>query len=546
MRKTALYFCHGLILFLVFHSSYAQNREFTRADTLRGTLSALRSSFDVHYYELRVRIFPHEQAIAGNNQIYFTINNPVETIQLDLFSNLQIDSLIFEGRRLDFEREANAFFVRFPRQLQKDSLYSVSVYYQGNPVVAENPPWDGGFIWEEDSSGVDWISVACQGLGASAWWPNKDHPSDEPDSMRIIGEVPDGLTCISNGRFEGSQSAGEGYTAYSWFVSYPINNYNVTINAAGYAHFSDHYAGRQGDTLALDYYVLKYNLEKAKPHFQQVKGMLRCFEDLFGRFPFWNDGYKLVETPYWGMEHQTAIAYGNNYENNEFGFDFIIVHESAHEYWGNSVTAHDLGEMWIHEALGTYTEALYVEYFRGYDSAVAYLERQKALIRNNQAIVQPTGVNFHYWEDADMYYKGSWMMHTIRHIVDDDALWYEIIRGLYQKFKYRIVTSEEIVDYLNDRTKTDLSAVLDQYLNYTRPPELRYRLTSTDNEITLTYKWVAAAKNFNMPLKLGSGDDAVWIRPTGKWKTKRIRNLTKEAFQLPFSAYYFTATEVEE
>jgi aminopeptidase N len=533
-----------LVLFFLYGSSIsAQEISFTRADSLRGSLNPFRSSFDVNYYDLNIEVVPEDKFIRGSNKIYFSIITPTDRIQLDLFQNMQIDSVIFNGKKMHFQRDGNAFFIDFTEDLTTQHM--VEIFYHGYPIVAERPPWDGGFVWEKNTDGSDWIGIAVQGTGASLWWPNKDHLSDEPDSMRIICKVPQDLICVSNGQFRGKTTNGMGKASYEWFVSYPINNYNVSLNIARYGYFNDYYITGNGDTLSLDYYVLKQNLSTAKTHFKQVHGMLRCFEDLFGPYPFINDGYKLVETPYWGMEHQSAIAYGNNYRNNEFGFDFIIVHESGHEYWGNSISIHDLGQMWVHEAFTTYMEALYVENMSGYDSALLYLQKQKNLIRNRMAIQQPTGVNFKHWDDADMYYKGTWMLHTIRNIVDDDDLWFNILYELHQTFKLSIVTAEDIISFIDSKVPEDLRPIFDQYLNFKDPPKLSYQIRPRKNGIRLGYKWAAEARGFEMPLKLNIKGESFWLRPGRKWKTINIPNIKPEDIILPTQYFYFIPENME-
>jgi aminopeptidase N len=517
--------------------AFSQTQKFTRADSLRGSLNPYRSSYDVHFYDLNVEVIPKERYIRGFNKIYFSIVEPTRRIQVDLFQNMIIDSVVYMGSKLEYERKENAFFIEFPTILSGSHM--VQIYYHGNPIVARRPPWDGGFVWAKNEDGSDWVGVAVQGIGASLWWPNKDHLSDEPDSMRIRCILPEDLICVSNGQFRGRYPHGQGRVLYDWFVSYPINNYNVTLNIARYGHLTDHYITADGDTLNLDYYVLKQHLAEANSHFQQVHGMLRSFEELFGPYPFINDGFKLVETPYWGMEHQSAIAYGNNYINNEFGFDFIIVHESGHEYWGNSITVHDLGQMWVHEAFTTYMEALFVEHRSGYDSSLLYLERQKALIRNKMAIQQPTGVNFKHWTDADMYYKGSWMLHTIRNVIDDDDLWFKILYDLHQVFKYSIVTADDIKTFIDERTSENLRPVFDQYLNYTDPPRLNYSVEPGKKGTRLRYRWLSDAQGFNMPLRLHVKGRDIWIRPGKRWKTLRLDEVNPKELGLPLRYFYF-------
>ena len=540
------------ILFIIIIAAFvypvnAQDIFFDRADSLRGSLNKFRDNFDVKYYELDLKVFPEKRSIRGSNLIYFQATENLKKIQLDLFSNLAINKVTYEDQKLSFEREGDAFWVNFPEEIKKNALINLKVYYQGQPIIAKNPPWDGGFVWAKDSANQHWIGVSCQGLGASAWWPNKDHLSDEPDSMRIICEVPEPLICVSNGQFVKKTKKNGSFNQYEWLVTYPINNYNVTLNIADYAHISDRYINNEGQQLPLNYYVLKSNEEKATSHFEQVKPMLRIFEHYFGRYPYWDDGYKLVETPYWGMEHQSAIAYGNNYENNEFGFDFIIIHESGHEYWGNSITTWDLGEMWIHESFTTYMEALFVEYRDGYQRSIDYLLMQKPMIKNNMAVMQPTGVNFNYWNDADMYYKGSWMLHSIRNVIDDDEKWFQLLYDLYQEHKHSIVTADDIISFMNVNTEHNLKPIFDQYLKHLKPPKLRYHLIEEDNELTLKYRWISPVADFNMPVKIRFGDEEYqWLKPSITWKIKKFYD--KEATNLKFATelFYFTTEQAAD
>ena len=480
---------------------------FTREDSLRGTLNKFRSNFDVYFYDLAVEIDPSNKSIRGENKIYFNTLTDVDKIQLDLFSNLSIDSILHNNKNLIYKREGDAFFVQFSEPIRKDKRIGITVFYHGRPVEASNPPWDGGFVWDRDSLGRDWIGVACQGLGASSWWPNKDHLSDEPDSMYIHCIAPSSLSVISNGRLRNKRQVSQGRTKWSWFVSYPINNYNVSLNLAHYTQLTDVYVQPE-DSLDLDYYVLDYNADKANTHFNQVKGMLESFKHYFGSFPFWNDGYKLVEVPYWGMEHQSAIAYGNEFNNNAFDFDFIIIHESAHEYFGNSISCVDNAELWIHESFATYMEALYLEYLHDFATSVKYLETQKQYISNTVPILGPRGVNFNNWPDADMYYKGTWMLHSIRNTIDNDSLWFEILYELYQHYKYSNVHSDEIINFINDRTEHDLIPIFRQYLQTTMIPTLVYKLKKRRKNVILQYKWSNVVEDFNMPIimRTNAGD----------------------------------------
>lgn len=516
--------------------------DFNRQDSLRGSLNPMRTAFDVHFYKLHLRILPEQQAIQGSNEVHFQLKNATQKIQLDLFENLEIDSVLFKGNPVSFQREGNAFFIQFPDTLPAGELTQLTIYYGGKPIIAERPPWDGGFSWEKDQKGNDWIAVSCEGIGASLWWPNKDHPTEEPDSMAISFEVPDKLMAVANGNLRNTEKLGDGFKRYDWFVNYPINNYNVTLNAAVYEHFSETYTSQQGDQLALDYYVLAYNLDKAKEQFKQVPPMLRCFEQLYGKYPFWEDGYALVETPYWGMEHQSAVAYGNNYQNNDYGFDFIIVHESGHEYWGNSITETDHAEMWIHESFTTYTDALFTECRFGYETYLEYMAEMKTKIKNQHPILAPKGVNYNYWPDADMYYKGAWMLHSIRNSLKNDQQWFDLLRQTYQHFKRSHVSTEELIAYMDKHSDYALQPIFDQYLKGIEPPELEYTLQRKGRKVTLQYRWVTDyADDFSMPLKLKFGEGKYrTIYPAAQWKETTFRKVAKdESPQFAHELYYF-------
>jgi aminopeptidase N len=532
-----------LLLAITSWGSLHAQHTFTRQDSLRGTLSPLRSCYDVTYYDLNVRVKPETKTISGYNEIQFKALSSFNEIQIDLFENMVIDQIIYQDYPLAFTREGNAVFIRFGQMVQQGTQGSIKVYYQGAPIVAARPPWDGGFTWTTDKEGRPWIAVSCEGIGASLWWPNKDHLSDEPDSMRIYCEVPESLMCVANGNLISTQKVPGAYKGYEWKVSYPINNYNVSLNIAHYAHFNDVYVS-QKDTLALDYYVLTYNLDKAKAHFEQVKPMLACYEQLFGPYPFWNDGYAMVETPYWGMEHQSAVAYGNNYKNNEWGFDFIIIHESGHEYFGNSLSVADHAEMWIHEAFTTYAEALYLECVSGGDfkKSIAYLETQKKRIANKEPILGPMGVNYHHWKDSDMYFKGTWMLHTLRSVVADDQRWFATIKKYTETFKRSIVNTEQTIDFFSRETGKNLRPVFNQYLRYAAIPKLKYYTEKKGKKLTFFYRWEAAEPGFNMPVKVRFADEAPYIEIKPGTSFKSISVKGKEP-KFATELYYFVPEE---
>lgn len=505
---------------------------FTRKDSLRGALTELRTCYDVLHYNLNLKIDIPHKSIAGFNAIAFKAVSNFSQLQLDLFSHLVIDSIIFQGKKLIYQREYNAVFVQFPEQ-KKGYIDTFTVFYRGKPNIAQKPPWEGGFVWEQDKNGKPWIGVACEGWGASSWWPLKDHLSDEPQNgVRLTINVPKDLMCVANGTLKGQEDLEDGTSNFEWVVQNPINSYNITLNIADYAHFSDTLNGRLG-VLTLDYYVLSYNLEKAKKHFQQVKPMLRCFEKYFGPYPFYEDGYAMVETPYWGMEHQGAIAYGNNYQNNEFDFDFIIVHETGHEWYGNNISIADHGDLWVHEAFTTYMEAVYVECLQGKERALEYLLTQKSKIQNQAAIQGPLNVNFENWPDADMYYKGAWLLHTLRNIVDNDELWFGALRKMYNTFRLSVVSGEQIRNWLSLELGQDLAPILEHYLDFRTLPILEYKLKRTGNgSYTLAYRWKSKVKNFKMPIVFFAGTEKKRATATTDFQTMTLPILSEKEFEL--------------
>ncbi|MFI5134706.1 MAG: M1 family metallopeptidase, partial [Chitinophagales bacterium] len=476
----------------------------TKDDTLRGTLTPMRTCYDVSFYDLQLSVDVKKHFISGSNVIRFYVVNDFDSIQVDLFSRMKIDKILFNGSELKYRRELNSVFIQFPETQHQGTDEEITVSYSGYPLTAKNPPWDGGFVWKKDMKSRDWIGVACEGTGASSWWPCKDAITDEPDSMRMTFTVPTGLVCVSNGRLRDTLNNGNGTTSWKWHVSYPINIYDVTLNLAHYAHFSDQYVSGN-EKLDLDYYVLDYNLSQAMAQFQQVKGMMACYEKYFGPFPFPRDGYKLVETSYWGMEHQTAIAYGNDYINNKEGFDFIIVHESAHEWWGNNVTANDYSDLWIHEGCATYAEALYVECTKSYNDAVDYLNTLRWQIRDTFPIVGPRNIDYDGARvDNDMYFKGAWMLHTFRSFLNDDSLFFQIIKSIQQEFALKIISTEQLIAFINQKAGKDYTPFFTQYLFHNMPPILEYKLKQKGKNLQVSYRWRTDVTNFEMPVEVTS------------------------------------------
>ncbi len=493
-------------------------KTFSHADTLRGSNGPGRSWWDATFYDLHVSVNPADSSIRGYNAITYRVLKPATRMQIDLQVPLDVDSMVQDGRRLEFNRDSNAFFVALRAAQPAGSRKTISVYYHGKPTVAKRPPWDGGFIWQHDSLGNRWVATANEGFGASAWWPNKDYLADEPDSQRIAITMPDSMIDVSNGRLRATTHNADGTTTYEWFVSEPINNYDVEVNAGHYAHFSDTYNGEKG-TLTLDFWPLAYHLDTAKVQFQQAKPMLECFEHWFGPYPWYKDGYKLIEAPHLGMEHQSGVAYGNHYKNGYAGrdlsgtglgmkWDFIIVHESAHEWWGNNITAKDQADMWIHESFANYAEGIYTECRDGKQAGAEYIIGSRARIQNDEPIIAPYGVNAE--GSGDMYYKGGSMLHTIRQLVDNDEKWRGILRGLQSTFWHQTVTAAQIENYMSRQAGIDLSKVFQQYLTTTMVPVLEYRAANG----SLSYRWQNVVPGFAMAVRA----NGVWLKPTTEWK----------------------------
>jgi aminopeptidase N len=525
----SLRLCEPLIifLFLLGFSMHAQE-SFTRKDSLFGGLLAERTCFDVLRYDLNIKINPQEKSIVGFNEITFKVIENANKIQLDLFENMRIDSIVFEAQKLTYKREFNAVFIDFKKELIKDTTQKIRFYYSGNPIVAKRAPWDGGFVFEKDSNKKDWIGVAVQGTGASLWFPCKDSQTDEPDNGSTIKvAVPNGLMNVSNGRFIGQQDLKNGYTRWDWEVKNPINSYDITVNIGDYVHFGERYKN-----LDLDYYALRENETKARVQFEQVKPMMDCFQSKFGTYPFEEDGYKLVETHYLGMEHQSAVAYGNKYQNGYLGndlsgtgngllFDFIIIHESGHEWFGNSITSADVADMWIHEGFTCYTESVFLECQYGYEKAQQYINGLKRNIQNDKPIIGQYGVGNE--GSGDMYYKGALMLNTIRHIINDDSKWWEILLKYSNTFRHKIIDTPTVIAFFNQETGLNLTPVFNQYLKYKAIPILEVNISKKKR---LSLKWNTEEPNFEMPVEVNINGKIKRIQVTNQWTkfTEKIKS----------------------
>ena len=505
---------------------------FTHADTLRGSNGPARAWWDVQFYDLHVRVNLADSSVRGWNAITYRVFQPSRDMQIDLQQPLEIDSIVQDGRKLTYRRDANAFFVTLQANQRAGETRAITVRYHGKPHVGRRLPWDGGFTFSRDSLGQPWIATANEGVGASIWWPNKDYLGDEPDSQRIAITVPDPMIDVSNGRLRSTTHNRDGTTTYEWFVTSPINNYDVTINAGQYAHFSDTLDGEAG-RLTLDFWPLAYHVDTAKHQFQQVIPMLHCFEHWFGPYPWYADGYKLVETPHLGMEHQSAIAYGNHFLNGYLGhdlsrtgiglqWDFIIVHESAHEWFGNNISDQDRADMWLHESFANYAEGIYTECRLGKTAGAAYMIGARAGVRNDRSIIPAYGVNAQ--GSGDMYPKGGNMLLTIRTIIDDDAKWRDILRGLNKTFYHQTVTGRQVEDYISREAGIDLSKVFAQYLTTTQIPVFEYRVQVAERGGgMLSYHWANVVPGFDMPVRLNiPGLGTRTLRPTEAWQTLEV------------------------
>ncbi len=521
----------------------------SRGDYLRGEYGPYRSNNDLLFYNLTIRVDPTRRHISGTNVVRFRMLEDGSRIQLDLYANLAIDRLTSAGQTIKYTRELNAVFIDFADTLRKGQEYAVEIRYSGTPMETGR---FGGFTFGSDPSGKPWITTANEGQGASLWWPNKDQWRDEPEGLELNVDIPNGLVDVSNGKFLGTKDLGDGYTRWQWRVHYPINSYNVSLNIGDYVHFAD----KLGD-LPLDFWVLPGSLDKARVQFAQAKPMLEIYRQIFGDYPFEKDGYKLIEVPYSGMEHQSAVTYGNRFANGylerdwtgvgvSLKFDFIIIHESAHEWFGNAVSAADVSDMWIQEGWTTYLEALYVEKRFGYDDAVKYVNGYKSKVANKEPIITQRGI--HRSPQQDQYFKGALFLHTLRSVVEDlgrrkagsTPEWYTLLRTVYQHFKYKNIVTEDMVAFINQQANHDLTPIFDQYLRRAALPTLQ--LAFNEQDATVAYRWAAEERAFAMPIRVGRPGAWQTIWPTTNWQV--LPNATpKESFDVATDLYYVNVTK---
>ena len=516
-----------LIFFLIISmNSYSQQYNFTKQDTLRGSITPERAWWDLVYYHLDISVKPDEKFIEGSNTITYNVLNSSDRLQVDLQSPLKITKVEQNGNLLDFESQGNAHFIKLLDKQKKGTIQSVKVYYEGYPKEAVRAPWDGGLSWKRDSNGKHFVATSCQGIGASIWWPNKDHMYDEVDSMLISVNVPKDLVNVSNGRLKKIDEYEDSKT-YHWYVSNPINNYGVNINIGDYLSFAEVYNGEKGP-LDMVYYVLRDNIERARTHFKDAPKMMDAFEYWFGPYPFYEDSFKIVEVPYLGMEHQSSITYGNKYMKGYLGrdlsrtgwglkFDYIIIHEAGHEWFANNITYKDIADMWVHESFTTYSENLFLDYHYGNEAASDYVIGTRDGISNSSPMIGPYGVNK---RGSDLYTKGANLLHTLRQIAKDDEIWRMILRGLNSEFYHQTVDTKQIEEFISSKIGFDLTTFFDQYLRDIRIPNLEYSISNG----LLTYRWTNVIDNFTMPLEIEVLGENIWIYPTTKKKSIEINS----------------------
>ena len=523
----------NIILIIIFFLTsnfnlFSQDYNFTKQDTLRGSITSERAWWDLVYYHLDISVNPDEKFIKGSNTITYSVLNSEDRLQVDLQDPLKITKVEQNGKILDFESVGNAHFIKLIEKQKKGDIQSIKVFYEGKPKEAVRAPWDGGLSWKRDSNGKHFVATSCQGIGASIWWPNKDHMYDEVDSMLISVNVPNNLVNVSNGRLRKVENY-ENSNTFHWFVSNPINNYGVNINIGDYVSFSEVYQGEKGP-LDMSYYVLRDNIEIAKSHFKDAPKMMEAFEFWFGPYPFYEDSFKIVEVPYLGMEHQSSITYGNRYMKGYLGrdlsrtgwglkFDYIIIHEAGHEWFANNITYKDIADMWIHESFTTYSENLYLDYHFGKEASSEYVIGTRYSISNKDPMIGPYGVNR---RGSDIYTKGANLLHTLRQIADNDELWRSILRGLNSNFYHQTVETKQIEDYISSKIGFDLSSFFDQYLRNVTIPKFEYSILNG----VLTYRWIDVIQNFTMPIEINVDGENIKLYPTTQKKSIKIESET--------------------
>ena len=538
-----------LLIFTTLSSGLAQQTNFSKQDTLRGSITPERVWWDLLHYNLDFKVSPSSKSIEGSNLIRYEVLSQNQLMQIDLQPPMEITSVLENNKKLNYNREGNVYYIQLKKNQQIGAINEITIHFKGAPKISNNPPWDDGFTWEKDNNGTDFIATSCQGGGSSIWWPSKDHMYDEPDQgIELSITAPKHLISVSNGRHIQTKENSNKTNTSNWKVINPINNYGVNINIGDYVHFTEEYKGKKG-VLDCDYYVVSYNLEKAKKQFKEVSRTLEAFEHWFGPYPFYEDSYKLVEVPYLGMEHQSSVTYGNGYKNGYKGidlsgtgwglkFDFIIVHESGHEWFANNITNIDIADMWIHESFTAYSENLFLDYHFGTEASNAYVTGTRKNIQNDKPIIGNYNVNNS--GSSDMYYKGANMLHTLRQIIDNDKKWRSILVGLNKDFYHQTVTTQQIENYIDKYFEIDLKPFFNQYLRTIKIPTLDYKLENNN----LLYKWSNVVDGFSIPIKVFINSTSQWIRPTSRWK-KLLSDKNINSFSVDNNFYIETENKLD-
>ena len=538
-----------LLIFTTLSSGLAQQTNFSKQDTLRGSITPERVWWDLLHYNLDFKVSPSSKSIEGSNLIRYEVLSQNQLMQIDLQPPMEITSVLENNKKLNYNREGNVYYIQLKKNQQIGAINEITIHFKGAPKISNNPPWDDGFTWEKDNNGTDFIATSCQGGGSSIWWPSKDHMYDEPDQgIELSITAPKHLISVSNGRHIQTKENSNKTNTSTWKVINPINNYGVNINIGDYVHFTEEYKGKKG-VLDCDYYVVSYNLEKAKKQFKEVSRTLEAFEHWFGPYPFYEDSYKLVEVPYLGMEHQSSVTYGNGYKNGYKGidlsgtgwglkFDFIIVHESGHEWFANNITNIDIADMWIHESFTAYSENLFLDYHFGTEASNAYVTGTRKNIQNDKPIIGNYNVNNS--GSSDMYYKGANMLHTLRQIIDNDNKWRSILVGLNKDFYHQTVTTLQIENYIDKYFEIDLKPFFNQYLRTIKIPTLDYKLENNN----LLYKWSNVVDGFSIPIKVFINSTSQWIRPTSRWK-KLLSDKNINSFSVDNNFYIETENKLD-
>jgi len=538
-----------LLIFTTLSSGLAQQSNFSKQDTLRGSITPERVWWDLLHYNLDFKVSPSSKSIEGSNLIRYEVLSQNQLMQIDLQPPMEITSVLENNKELNYNREGNVYYIQLKKNQQIGAINEITIHFKGAPKISNNPPWDDGFTWGKDNNGTDFIATSCQGGGSSIWWPSKDHMYDEPDQgIELSITAPKHLISVSNGRHIQTKENSNKTNTSTWKVINPINNYGVNINIGDYVHFKEEYKGKKG-VLDCDYYVVSYNLEKAKKQFKEVSRTLEAFEHWFGPYPFYEDSYKLVEVPYLGMEHQSSVTYGNGYKNGYKGidlsgtgwglkFDFIIVHESGHEWFANNITNIDIADMWIHESFTAYSENLFLDYHFGTEASNAYVTGTRKNIQNDKPIIGNYNVNNS--GSSDMYYKGANMLHTLRQIIDNDKKWRSILVGLNKDFYHQTVTTLQIENYIDKYFEIDLKPFFNQYLRTIKIPTLDYKLENNN----LLYKWSNVVDGFSIPIKVFINSTSQWIRPTSRWK-KLLSDKNINSFSVDNNFYIETENKLD-